>query len=238
MKLYGKNPVLERLKTNPRTIRRILIEENHPESSYIHMKAKKWGIAVSVVPASKIQKLGQSLNTQGILADVEDFKYTDYSEMLNAALEQKQSLIFLDNITDPQNLGAIMRTLACLGGFGVVLPTHDSVGVTESVLRVASGGDNFIAVARVGNLANAIIKAKDAGFWIAGTVVEDGQDITRTPLQFPLGVVVGSEQKGIRDVILKRLDLKLTIPMAQPRMSFNVAHATAIFAYEINKQKK
>ena len=131
-----------------------------------------------------------------------------------------------------------MRTLSCLGGFGIVLPTHDSVGVTESVLRVASGGDNFVGVARVGNLANAIAKAKDAGFWIAGAVVEEGQDITRTPLQFPFGLVVGSEQKGIRDVIIKRLDLKVTVPMAQPRMSLNVAHAAAIFAYEINKQKK
>ena len=238
MKLYGKNPVLERIKTNPKTIQRIIIAAGHPEHSYIALKAKKHGIAISVVPGTKILKLGRSNNTQGIIADVADFPYKNFDELLEESLEKNYTLFFLDQLTDPQNLGAIIRSLGCLGGFGIVLPTHDSVSVTEAVMRVASGGDNFVYVARVSNLNRAIDEAKSADFWIAGAVVEEGEDITQTKLQFPLGIVIGSEQKGIREIIRKRLDHFIRIPMAQPRMSLNVAQATTIFAYEIIKQQK
>lgn len=130
-----------------------------------------------------------------------------------------------------------MRSAACLGGFAVVLPTHDSVGVTEAALRVASGADNYIKVARVSNLNQAIGAAKEAGFWIAGAVVDDGKDIQDVQLPFPLALVIGSEDRGIRDIIRKNVDIALTIPMSRERLSLNVAHTAAIFCYEITKQK-
>ncbi len=238
MKLYGKNSVLERLKFNPQSIHRILIEQGHQDHGYISQKARKWGIPVAAVPITQIMKLARNHNTQGIIADIDDFVYTSYPELLEKAVEKNKVLVFFDGVTDPQNLGAIIRSLGCLGNFAIVLPTHDSVSVTETVLRVASGADNYVLVSQVGNLAQAIKKAKDVGFWIVGSVVEDGENFFETKLQFPLGLVVGSEQKGIRDVIKKHLDCKVTIPMAQPRMSFNVAQATSIFAYEIAKQKR
>jgi 23S rRNA (guanosine2251-2'-O)-methyltransferase len=104
-------------------------------------------------------------------------------------------------------------------------------------LRVSCGGDNYVAVAKVANIAVAITKAKEEGFWIAGSVVKNGEDLTKTQFQFPLGIVIGSEQKGIRDVIVKHLDLAVTIPMAHDRMSFNAAHATTILCYEIARQR-
>ena len=166
MKLYGKNPVLERIKTNPKSIKHILIEQGHSESAYIHMKGKQWGISVSTVPYTKIQKLARNLNTQGIIAEVEEFPYMNIDDLLSTAIEKKWSIVFLDNLTDPQNLGGIIRTCGSLGGFAIVLPTTESVAVTETVLRVACGGDNFVTVARVSNLGNAIEKAKKLGFWI------------------------------------------------------------------------
>ena len=238
MKLYGKNPVIERIKSNPRSIRRILIEQGHQDHGYIAQKARKWGIPVSAVPASQLHKIARNLNTQGVVADVDDFAYVPYDDLLSEAIKKNAVLVFLDGVNDPQNLGAIIRSLGCLGHFAIVLPTKDSVSVTEAVLRVASGGENHVRVTQVSNLAQAIVKAKDAGFWIAGSVVEGGENFFATQLQFPLGLVLGSEQKGIRDVIKKHLDLKMTIPMAQERMSFNVAQAATIFAYEITKQKK
>ena len=238
MKLYGKNPVLERIKTNPKSIHKIFIQEGHEEAGYIQKKSRQFGIACIHVPRSKIQKLSQSLNTQGVVADVADFAYTPYDDLLTLAVGKKITLIFLDGVTDPQNFGAMIRSLACLGKFAVVLPTHDSVSITEAVLRVASGGDNHIFVARVGNLSQSIVEAKDAGFFIAGAFVDEGEDLYRVKFQFPLGFVVGSEQKGIREIIKKRLDQSIKIPMAQPRMSLNVAQATTIFAYEIIKQQK
>lgn len=237
MKLYGKNPVIERMRTNPKSIRKILIEQGHNDHGFIATKARKWGIPVSAVPASQLLKIARNLNTQGIVADVDDFAYVPYADLLESAIQKKWTLIFLDGLTDPQNLGAIIRGLGCFGHFAVVLPTHDSVSVTEAVLRVASGGENHVAVSQVSNLAQSIVKAKDAGFWIAGSLVGDGEDLFGTEFQFPLGLVLGSEQKGIRDIIKKHVDLKVTIPMAQDRLSLNVAQAATVFAYEITKQK-
>ena len=238
MKLYGKNSVLERLKTNPRSIRKIFLEPTAPDGSYIRKKAKKWGIPIIGVQRSNMLKLARNANTQGILADIDDFSYVLLDDLLDQVRTQGLSLIFLDNITDPQNLGAIIRSLACLGDFAIVLPTHRSVEVTESVLRVASGGDNFISVAKVSNLSNAIKSARDAGLWVVGAVAEGGTDLMEANFAFPLGLVMGSEQKGIRDVVRKHLDGEITIPMAQPRLSFNVAQATTVICYEIAKQKK
>lgn len=238
MKLYGKSPVLERLKSNPRTIKKILIQEDHPEGPYIRQKAKKWNIPIFFIPRDRMHKLGQRLHSQGLLVEVEDFFYVPYEEMLERAWRENQSLLFLDQLNDPQNLGGIIRSLGCLGNFGIVLPKHGSVEVTEAVLRVACGGDNYVAISKVANLANAVGLAKKRGFWIAGTVVNEGQDLTRTELFFPLALVVGSEHKGIREIIKKHLDVELTIPMASPRLSLNAAHAATIFAYEIIRQKK
>lgn len=238
MKLYGKNPVIERIRSNPQSIRLILIEQGHEDHGFIAQKAKKWGIRVSAVPASQLLKIARNVNTQGIVADVDDFAYMPYDEFLDMAVEKHLSIIFLDGVNDPQNLGAIIRSLGCLGSFALVLPTKDSVSVTESVLRVASGGENYVRVSQVSNLAQAIVKAKNAGFLIAGSLVEEGEPLFDVRLRFPLGLVLGSEQKGIRDVIKKIVDVKLTIPMAQNKMSYNVAQAATIFAYEIARQRK
>lgn len=236
MHICGKNPVLERLKSNPKSIKRITIQQGHPEAGYIYQKAKKWGIPVATVPASKILKLARTLNAQGLVIDVEDFTYYPLEEILEWVKKDGAGVFFLDGMNDPQNLGGMIRSLACLGNFGIVLPTHNSVSVTETVLRVASGGDNFVRVARVANLANAVTVARDAGFWIAGTVVAGGEDITGVKFSSPVGIVLGSEQKGVRDVLLKQVDQKITIPMNQPRLSLNVSHAATLLAYELIRQ--
>ena len=237
MKLSGKNSVIERLRSNPKSIRKIYLEQGFKGTLFIHKKAKQWGIPVLPVPQSKMMKIGRDKNVQGILVDVEDFHYSPYDELLDTAIKKKRSLIFLDGLNDPQNFGAIIRSLACLGKFSIILPTHDSVSVTETVLRVASGGDNYVPIAKVANLGQAIKRAKDSGFHIAGAVVKDGKNLNEITLPYPMGLVIGSEQKGIRDAIRKSLDIELTIPMASDTLSFNVAHATTVLCYEIAKQK-
>ena len=236
MRLYGKNPIIERLRSKPASIKKIYLQEGFNDAGYIYKKAKQSGIPVILSHKSKLLKLARNTNTQGILADVDDFIYVPYDELLETASQKKRTLVFLDSLNDPQNLGAILRSLACLGHFSVVLPSHESVEITETVLRVASGGENHVPVAKVPNLVNAIKSAKEAGFSIAGTVVSGGQPLEETKLPFPLGLVIGSEQKGIRDVIRKHLDLELSITMYLDRLSFNVAQAATIFCYEIKKQ--
>jgi len=238
MKLYGKNPVFERLRSNPKSIKKIFVEEGHRELPYLRQKGHKWGIPVICVPASKMLKMGRSWNTQGILVEVDDFAYVPFEDLLDQAQEKKQTILFLDGITDPQNLGSIMRAVACLGDFVLVLPRHDSASVTDTVLRVCAGGENYIAVAQVANLNQAILKAKECDFWIAGMVVEGGENIYNTAWPQNVGLVIGSEQNGIRETIRKNLDAMVTIPMAHPRLSLNVATATAICAYEIMRQNQ
>ncbi|MFH1359662.1 MAG: RNA methyltransferase [Candidatus Omnitrophota bacterium] len=237
MKLYGKNPVIERIKSDPKSVRKIFIQDGFSDAEYIRRKAKQWSIPLFSIPRSKMLKIARSMNTQGILADIEDYSYIPYDELLNLSFRKHLCLVFLDGLKDPQNLGAMIRSLACFGGFALVLPTHDSVEVTEAVLRVASGGENFVLIAKVSNLAQAIRLAKEHGFWIAGGVVQGGQDLMKTALTFPLSLVIGSEQKGIREALQKLIDLPLTLPMKQAQLSFNVAQATSIFCYEITKQK-
>ncbi len=237
MKLYGKNPVIERLKSNPKSIRKIYLQERHPDGAYVRKKARKWKIPVFIVPSSKILKIARHANAQGIIADIEDFEYTDFSELLAWALKKKNSLLFLDNLNDPQNLGVIIRSVGCLGQFGIVIPEHRSVCVTESVLRIACGADNFVKVAMVTNIGYAIDKTKKAGHWIAGTVIEGGQSLFEANLPFPLSLVIGSEQKGIRPGLKRKIDLFLTLPMAHARLSFNAAQAATVFCYEIIRQK-
>lgn len=236
MKLYGRNPVLERLRSNPKSIKRIFIEEGHKDTAYFRQKANKWGIPMAVIPASKMLKIARNWNTQGILIDVDDFGYIPYDDLLEEARAKRRTIIFLDGITDPQNLGAIIRNLACLGSFAVVLPTHDAAGVTETVLRIASGAENHVPIAQVSNLNPAIVKAKEKDYWIAGTVVDGGQSIYDVQWPSPVGLVIGSEQKGIKEIIKKNLDLLVSIPMAHPRLSLNVASAVAVCAFEVTRQ--
>lgn len=237
MRLYGKNPVIERLRSNPSSIRKIHFEQGSDDLAGLRKKASKHNIPVVFVPKLKMIKLTRGKNAQGVIAEVDDFEYMSYEDLLDAALSKKRCILFLDGLTDPQNLGALIRSAGCFGYFSLVLPTHKSVAITETVLRVASGGENFIHAAKVANIRKAIVKAKDAGFSIAGTVVSDGQSLVETTLPYPLAVVIGSEQKGIRDVHQKFLDLKITIPMQMDRMSFNVAHATTIICYEVTRQR-
>ncbi|MFH1857105.1 MAG: 23S rRNA (guanosine(2251)-2'-O)-methyltransferase RlmB [Candidatus Omnitrophota bacterium] len=237
MSLYGKNSVYERLKVNPASIRRIFMQDNFkmPE---IEALIKKNKIPTERVSAKSLVKVKNAKDLQGIVAKIDGFEYTYFDYLLQKPNEEKPVLIFLDRINDPHNLGVIIRILACFGGFAVVLPGYNACEVTETVLHVASGGENYVPVAIIPNLSTAVIKAKENGYWIVGTVVtEDAQDISEVSMPFPLGIVLGSEGEGIRYGLEKQLDIKAHIPMRGAKLSFNVSMACAIFSYEITKQK-
>jgi len=238
MRLYGKNPVLERLKTAPGSIHKIYLQEGHSETNYIMQKGRQFSVPILTVPGTKLQKLARNANTQGIVADVDDFAYALFAELLAPENKRPRVLVFIDELNDPQNLGAILRTLACLGDFALVLPKHHSVEITETVLRVACGGENYVPVTKVKNLITALAQAKEAGFWVAGAVVKGGEDIRDVKLSFPLALVIGSEQRGIREVVKKELDIEVSLPMAQPRMAMNAAHAVTVLGYEIMRRER
>ncbi|VAX36170.1 23S rRNA (guanosine-2'-O-) -methyltransferase rlmB [hydrothermal vent metagenome] len=237
MRLFGKNSIIERIRANPRSIQKMYVQSGSGVGAYARKKLKPLGTSVLTVPPSKILKIARNKNTQGVVAVVEDFLYTPYEELLEVAVKKRRCLLFFDELKDPQNFGAIIRSIACFGKFSIILPKHDSVSVTETVLRVASGGDNYVPISRVSNLNQAIKKAKNEDFQIAGAVVKGGASLEEIKLPPLLGLVIGSEQKGIRETVRKNLDLELTIPMSVETLSFNVAQATTVLCYEVVRQR-
>lgn len=233
MLLYGKNPILERIRANPQSLQEIYVRAGAKLPELLKA-AQDQGLRISELPVREFEKLEAGVHSQGVLAQVASFKYADYEALLNA--DPKLCLVFLDRITDPQNLGAILRTTACFGGFAVVLPKHDSVEVTEAVLRVANGGENYVPVALVTNLVQSVELAKKAGYWIGGAATAGGQSLDQTGILSPAAIVFGSEGRGIRPGLEKHLDYCFSIPMAGAGLSLNVAVAAAIVCYEVCRQ--
>ncbi|MFQ5952283.1 MAG: TrmH family RNA methyltransferase [Candidatus Omnitrophota bacterium] len=237
MRLYGKNPVLERIRSNPGSIRKLYLQKRKDLSEIVR-EAKKASLTFESVSQSALLRMGKDVHAQGVIAVVDEYKYTPFSEVLSECIESGEVPVFLDRVTDPQNLGSVIRSLACMGGFSVVIPEHESADVSETVLRVANGGENYIKIAKVTNTVSALKKAKEKGVRIIGAVTEGGSDIRGASLAFPLAIVIGSEGKGLRPGVLRLLDAGVSLPMRGASLSFNVAIATAIICYEIDLRRR
>lgn len=236
MYLYGRNSVFERIKVAPETIEEVFLAKDFDYQEIIS-DIKKKNLALRFVTQKELNRFAFSGRTQGIVAKVREFKYIDFEELIANVVTGQNSFIFLDRIYDPNNLGAIIRTLACFGGFSLVIPKHNACSVTEATLHIACGGENYVSVAMVTNMSQTVRLAKKQGIWVVGAVVEAGQVLGEVKFPFPLGLVIGSEGSGIRYGLDKHLDLKVKIPMQGATLSLNASVACAVFCYEINKQK-
>jgi 23S rRNA (guanosine2251-2'-O)-methyltransferase len=236
MFLYGKNSVFERIKINPASIKWIYLGDNF-NAPGIEDLIKSRHIPFKHLPKSSLYRIKRADSLQGIIAEVDNFVYADYTDLILNQRINQLSFIFLDRVFDPQNLGAMMRIAACFGRFAIVIPKHKACQVTEATLHVAQGAENFVPVAIVSNLTNALLEAKKCGFWAVGAVIKDGQDVSSLKLPFPLCLVLGSEGSDIRYGISKHLDVKAHILMEGSPLSFNVTAACAVFCYEIAKQR-
>ncbi|MBU1083505.1 MAG: RNA methyltransferase [Candidatus Omnitrophota bacterium] len=237
MRLYGKNPVIERIRSNPGSIKKLCLQKQ-AELSDVVREIKKAGLNFESLEKKEFKEICADIHAQGVFAEVEEFLYTGFDAMVKECLGERTVPVFLDGITDPQNLGSIIRTLACLGGFSVVLPEHDSADITETVLRVANGGENYTKIAKVTNIATAIRSVKSLGIRVIGADMS-GKDLS-VPGSLPKGamaLVVGSEGKGIRPGVLSILDGTIRIPMEGAELSYNAAIAAAILCYEVKKQR-
>lgn len=236
MYLYGRNSVMERIKAQPASVRRVYLKEglSVPDLEKLIGQRK---IACEQLPAASLDKMRPQKDLQGVVARVDLFRYPEPDELISRAIDEQRSLIFLDRVNDPHNLGVIIRLAACFGRFSIVIPSREACQVNETVLHVASGGENYVPIASVNNLAPILDNAKQAGFWVAGAVVGDGaEDIATVSFPFPLALVLGSEGGGIRKGLQKRFDIRVGIPMAGVPLSLNVGTACAIFLHEISKQ--
>ncbi len=235
--LYGKNSVFERLKNKPGSIRKVFLADNFKDQRIINL-TKGAHINIELLTNKQVAWIKRAKDYQGVIAKVDAFEYKDYTKLLEDASSGKKSVLLLDRINDPQNLGVIVRLVACFGGFSIIIPSHKACPVNDTVLHVASGGENYVDIAEVNNLNSAIFGLKKAGFWIAGTVVSDeAESLFEKVLPFPLALIMGSEGEGIRPGLIKELDMRLRIPMEGAKLSLNVSIATAIFCEEIVRQR-
>jgi len=175
-------------------------------------------------------------NAQGVMAEISDFKYAPFDAILSDAVKKNIYPVFIDGVTDPQNLGSIIRSLACMGGFSIVLPEHRSVRVNETVLRIACGGENHIRISSITNTVKGLKAAHDRGLWVAGAAAGAGESVAAAEIRTPLAVVIGSEGKGIRPGVLTHLDAELSLSMRGADLSYNVSVATALFCYEVQRK--
>ncbi|MCR4662916.1 MAG: 23S rRNA (guanosine(2251)-2'-O)-methyltransferase RlmB [Endomicrobiaceae bacterium] len=236
-KIFGRNAVLEAIRSGNRTINKIFVSKTAHGSSIseIIKLAKMKGIVVNNVPPERLDKFEQE-NTQGVVAEVSSINYVELEDLINIAKnKEKGLLLLLDSIEDPHNLGAIIRNAVCFGVDGVIIPKWRSATVNETVERTSAGAVEHIKIARVTNSSQAILKLKDSGFWILGA--ENGNNsITNTKVPFPAVLVMGSEGFGIHQKIKEKCDFIITIPQKNTISSLNVSCATAVILYEISKQ--
>lgn len=235
--VFGVHPVEEVLHRRAGHVQTILISSARTgQLGRIARQAATVGLQLVTVPVRQLDELcGPS--HQGIAAVVGDFPYLDLHQVAEQGPEPRL-LVAVDSVTDPQNLGAIIRSALVLGATGLVLPKKRSAQITPTVVRVSVGATEHLPCARVTNLARALAQLKEADYWIAGSVEEGGQDPAATDLSGPLVLVVGSEHKGIRPLVLRACDLLLTIPSSCGIASLNVAAATTALLYEIARQRR
>ena len=234
MIIYGLNPVLEALRAHPDRVRHIAVSRDHGgKLQRAVAEAKRQGVAVRTVTGEQIDRMTSRAVHNGVAADVADSEYADFDAML--LKPETTFVLILDGITDPQNLGAILRVAEGFGAAMVVLPLHESVGLTPTAVKASAGASQWVPVAQVTNLARTIEALQEAGFWVYAAD-ERGDAPSAIDFRGKVALVVGSEGKGIRKNVLEHCDRVVTIPMLGHVTSFNVATATAVLCYEVRRQ--
>ncbi|MDL2257933.1 23S rRNA (guanosine(2251)-2'-O)-methyltransferase RlmB [Eubacteriales bacterium OttesenSCG-928-K08] len=240
----GRNAVREAIK-NDRSIDRILVvpEIDGSLREIINM-AKDKNIIVRTTERKRLDELclpfghgNKTGNHQGILAMVPDIEYCTVEDILDYAKELSQPpfVLLLDEITDPHNLGSMLRSAACAGVHGVILPKRRSASITAAVAKASAGAVEYVKVAKVSNLNNAIARLKQAGVWIAGADMQ-GTPMTKSDIRGPLALVIGSEGEGLSRLVRENCDYLISIPMCGKIDSLNASVAAAILMFEKNRQ--
>ncbi len=202
--------------------------------------AKERGIRVSFLPPQALSRISQSSSHQGIAAKITDFEYQEVEGILNNAKKKGKSplVVILDHIEDPQNLGAIIRTVDVLGVHGVIIPKDRAASVTPAVVKASAGATSFVPIARVVNLVTTIKELKKKGVWILGADQLAPKSVFEENLgKLDLALVVGSEGKGLGRLVREECDFLVSIPNLGEVASLNASVATGIMIYEIVRQR-
>lgn len=235
-KIIRLNSLIEALTSSPPRVNKVFIQKDSKKKKIAEViqLAKVRHIPFHFVPREKLDRLDR--NHQGAVAFVSPKGFSSAEEILSSA--KVPLVVLLDGIEDPQNLGAIIRTAEGAGADGIILPERRSAGITEAVASVSAGALEYLKVARVKNLARTMEDLKRRGIWLVGA--EGGQDEYWYEFDYcvPVGLVLGSEGKGLRPLTKRNCDKILSIPLLGRITSLNVAAAAAIFLFEVIRQRK
>ncbi|HEX2183074.1 MAG TPA: 23S rRNA (guanosine(2251)-2'-O)-methyltransferase RlmB [Rubrobacteraceae bacterium] len=228
--IYGVRPVIEALHGGRRKVFEVLDATANAE---VAKAAKAVGVPVRKVPHARVGELARGGVHQGIAARVEPYPYAGLDDLLAAP---DPLVVVLDGVTDPQNLGAVLRVADGAGASGVVIPKDRAVGVTAAAVKASAGASEHVPVARVTNLRRDVDRMKEAGLWVYAAEV-GGTPHTDLDLTGPVGLVLGSEGRGVRRLVREGCDGTVSIPMLGAVGSLNVSVAAAVLVYEARRQR-
>ena len=236
----GRNSVLELLESG-KDINKIFITrgEKHGSINKIIAIAKEKRIIIVEKDKRQMDQIAQTENYQGVIAIVPPFEYCEIEDILQEAKKREEDpfVLILDGIEDPHNLGSIIRTAETAGVHGIIIPKRRAVAVNSTVNKVSCGATEYMKIARVTNITDAITKLKENGLWICGTAVDAKNYYYNQDLTGPIGIVIGNEGKGMSEKVKNNCDFLVKIPMKGKVESLNASVSTGIIIYECVKQK-
>lgn len=239
--LEGRNAVSEALKSG-RTIDKVFIAAGETDRGLQRLaaQAKAAGAVVGAVDRRKLDQMSVTHAHQGIIAMAAAHEYASLEDILALAAERQEAplIVICDELTDPHNLGAILRTAECAGAHGVIIPKRRSVGLTAVVAKASAGAVEYMKVARVPNIAAAIRTLKEKGVWVFGTAADGAVSLYNADLCGPAAIVIGNEGVGMSRLVSDSCDLKVSIPMKGKISSLNASNAASILLYEAVRQRQ
>ncbi len=238
--LEGRNALTEALRSG-RTIDKVFIASGDTDKALQHLaaQAKDAGAVVVPVDRRKLDAMSQTHAHQGVIALAAAREYATIDDILETAAQRSEAplLVICDELTDPHNLGAILRSAECAGAHGVIIPKRRSVGLTATVAKASAGAIEYMKVAKVSNINNTIAALKEKGVWIFGTAAEGSVPMYQADLTVPAAIVIGSEGEGMSQLVRKNCDMLVHIPMKGQISSLNASAAAAILLYEALRQR-
>jgi 23S rRNA (guanosine2251-2'-O)-methyltransferase len=218
----------------------ILFGVKGPPIEKIKQLAKQNRVPVTEVGKQRFRELVSDTTTQGVVAIVGTKKYVELEDILAkaAAKAEVPFVIVLDEIQDPQNLGALIRTAECAGAHGIVIPKHSAASVNQTVAKTSAGASEYMLVAKVTNIAVTLEELKEKGFWVVGTDSEGGKDYALLDYSSPIALVIGNEGSGIRKLVKEKCDFLAKIPLFGNVESLNASVAGALVMYEVVRKRK
>ena len=236
----GRNAVMEALNGS-RSVNKLMIANGSTEGSIkeINAVAKEKGVNIQYWDRSKLDSIARGIRHQGVLARVAPVQYAELEDIFQVAKDRNEPpfIVLLDELEDPHNLGAILRTADAAGVHGVLIPKHRSCPLSATVAKTSAGAVEHVPVARVGNLVQTIKKLKQEGLWVAAADM-DGKDYYDTDLTGPLLLIIGSEGQGVGRLVKEQCDFVVRIPMVGKINSLNASVAGSILMYEAMKQRR